>query len=205
MDSINTRLHNAKLGAAIENATNKLPEDWTIILDIGSGYYCISLLDSNGEKVEIDDRVRNVADSINNALITAESIANDNREAKTFGEFKITERGFGLIEFEDATGLKCSLQQSSAIAIGNNEDVWVWLGIDNVKPMVMKSEAKKLGLELPPDESSCWMPYPIPEIVHIPTRMHLNREQVKGLVERLQQWLSTGEFTCSNESNSNVR
>lgn len=118
------------------------------------------------------------------------------------GEYKKTGRGFALVEFTDAYGYECSLQQSSAI--GDDDDAmdrpgasFVWLGVDDGKPQVMKSQAKALGLTLPPGEVSGWMPYPIPEEVQISTRMHLSREQVKGLVERLQQWLATGEFESS--------
>ena len=115
------------------------------------------------------------------------------------GEYKKTGRGFALIEFTDAYGYRCSLQQSSAIgddddAMDNPGSSFVWLGVDDGKPQVMKSQAKALGLTLPPGEVSGWMPYPIPEEVQISTRMHLNREQVAGLVERLQRWLETGSF-----------
>lgn len=115
------------------------------------------------------------------------------------GENARTGRGFALVKFQDANGLKCSLQQSSAIRGG--DEAWenpgsslIWLGIDDCQPQVMKSTAKELGLELPPGEVSGWMPYPIPEEVLLSTRMHLDREQVEGLIARLQQWLDTGAF-----------
>ena len=115
------------------------------------------------------------------------------------GAYKKTGRGFAVVEFRYAYGYKCSLQQSSAIgddddAIGNPGSSFVWLGVIDPQPQVMKSQAKALGLSLPPGEVSGWMPYPIPKEVQLSTRMHLNREQVKGLVERLQQWLATGEL-----------
>lgn len=123
------------------------------------------------------------------------------------GEDTITPRGFKVVEFEDAYGYECSLQQSSAVgddddAMENPGSSFVWLGIDNGKPQVMKSQAKALGLTLPPGEVSGWMPYPIPEEVQISTRMHLNREQVKGLIERLQRWLETGEFELPSVSST---
>lgn len=118
------------------------------------------------------------------------------------GEYKKTGRGFSLVEFTDAYGNGCSLQQSSAIgdyddAMDNPGSSFVWLGVDDGKPQVMKSQAEALGLKLPPGEVSGWMPYSIPEEVQITTRMHLSREQVEGLVKRLQQWLATGEFESS--------
>jgi hypothetical protein len=113
------------------------------------------------------------------------------------GEYKKTERGFGAIEFSDAYGTDCSVQQSSAI--GDYEDSFdnpgtsfLWIGINEPKPVVMKADAEKLGIELTPGPVAGWMPYPIPGEVVIPTRMHLNREQVEGLIEILERWLETG-------------
>ena len=71
----------------------------------------------------------------------------------------------------------------------------MWLGLDDANPQGMKSEAGELGLKLPPGEVSGWMPYPIPDEVLLSTRMHLNRDQVEGLIEHLQHWLDTGEIT----------
>lgn len=115
------------------------------------------------------------------------------------GEDKKTARGFELVKFTDAYGCECSLQQSSAIgdseeAFGKPGSSFVWLGVDQRELRVLKSQAESLGLELPPGEVSGWMPYPIPEEVVITTRMHLSREQVEGLIERLQQWLKSGSF-----------
>lgn len=99
-----------------------------------------------------------------------------------------TERGFSVIVFRDAYDKECSLQQSSA------DGDFVWLGIQDADPLIMKSDAQKLGLELPPGEVSGWMPYKVPAEVLMHTRMHLNREQVQSLVEHLQSWLETGNF-----------
>lgn len=116
-----------------------------------------------------------------------------------FGAYTKTQRGFELITFKDAYGHKCSLQQSSAVGPtveerNNPGTSCVWLGIENADPKIMKTTARKLGLPLPPGEVSGWMDYPIPEDVQLTTRMHLNRKQVQGLIEQLQQWLATGEF-----------
>lgn len=123
------------------------------------------------------------------------------------GEDKETGRGFKYVEFVDAYGYECSLQQSSAIgdtdeAMENPGSSFIWLGVDDGKPQVMKSQAKALGLELPPGEVSGWMPYPIPDEVQISTRMHLSRDQVEGLVERLQRWLETGAFELPSVSST---
>lgn len=121
-----------------------------------------------------------------------------------FGEDARTGRGFKMVEFDDAYGHGCTLQQSSAI--GDTDEGWnnpgssfVWLGVDDAQPQVLKSQAESLGLTLPPGEVSGWMPYPIPEEVSLYTRMHLNREQVEGLIQRLQCWLDTGEFDTPAE------
>lgn len=115
------------------------------------------------------------------------------------GKCKETGRGFAVVEFADSHGTQCSLQESSAIgdsdeAVDHPGSSFVWLGVNDGNPMVMKSQAQSLGLTLPPGEVSGWMPYPIPKEVSVLTRMHLNREQVEGLIRRLQQWLLTGRF-----------
>lgn len=115
------------------------------------------------------------------------------------GKSTKTGRGFSVIAFRDAYDKECSLQQSSAIgdseeAMENPGSSFVWLGVDDADPIIMKSDASKLGLELPPGEISGWMPYKVPDEVMMHTRMHLNREQVQSLVEHLQQWLKTGDF-----------
>ncbi len=75
----------------------------------------------------------------------------------------------------------------------------MWLGIDDVRPRIMCSDAKLLGLPMPEGEVSGWMDYPIPDAVMLSSRMHLTREQVQGLVERLQSWLDTGSFEKAND------
>lgn len=109
-----------------------------------------------------------------------------------------TERGFPLIPFKDEYGKDCHLQESSR-AVCENEDGsvddplgWLWLGPDKAEPIILKSHAQRLGMELPPGEVTGWMPYPLPEEVFISTAMHLNEAQVRGLISRLQLWLDTG-------------
>ena len=126
---------------------------------------------------------------------------------KTFGTYTITPRGFPLVEFQDSYRHDCSLQISSAIPCENEDRTvddplgWLWLGLNDAKSCIMKSDAAKLGLTLPPgEESNGWMPYPIPEEVLIHTRMHLNEQQVRGLISRLQHWLATGELQEDSKS-----
>jgi len=128
-----------------------------------------------------------------------------------FGEDDITERGFGLVKFRDEYGKQCSLQISSR-AVCENEDGtvddplgWIWLGINDAKPQIMKTKARELGLPLPPGEVSGWMPYPVPDDVLMTTRMHLNEAQVRGLIARLQAWLEHGQFSTPNDQVDRAR
>ncbi len=114
------------------------------------------------------------------------------------GEATLTGRGFPLVNFTDTYGAACSLQESSACVCENEDGTvddplgWLWLGIDDAKPQIMKSKARAMGLSLPPGECTGWMPYPVPEDVLMTTRMHLNEAQVRGLIGRLQHWLDKG-------------
>lgn len=111
---------------------------------------------------------------------------------KKLGKKNKTERGFSIVEFKDTTGAPCSLQASSRI--GEYDDSMsrpgtsaVWLGIDEVKPIVMASQATSVGVIT--KKTTGWVPYPVPPQVQMNARMHLDREQVAGLILRLQEWL----------------
>lgn len=103
------------------------------------------------------------------------------------GNVSQTDNGFAKVEFEDRYGLKCKIQQSSLAT-----ESCVWLGVVDPEPQVMCAEAAQVGLT--PASDAGWQPYPIPEQVLIKSNMHLTREQVAGLVERLNSWLLTGAF-----------
>lgn len=103
--------------------------------------------------------------------------------------FARTSRGFELLEFTDLYGAACSLQESS-VATSHA----VWLGVNDANPKILKSKAVELGIPLPPGKVSGWMSYPVPESVSFTTRMHLDRDQVQNLVDRLQLWLDTGSL-----------
>lgn len=102
-------------------------------------------------------------------------------------EVGVTARGFALINFEDRYGSKCSLQKSSLAT----EDA-IWFGVDDAKPIVMARDAASVGVET--EETTGWVPYPIPEAVSLTTRMHLTREQVEELLPHLQRFVETGEL-----------
>ena len=83
-----------------------------------------------------------------------------------------TNRGFGLLTFEDDYGEKCSLQMSSSV------EPHVWLGID--KPKILK------GLVGEAEE--------LPDGVTAFSRMHLNRKQARQLAEELEIFAARGEL-----------
>ena len=106
-----------------------------------------------------------------------------------------TGRGFPRVDFIDGYDKPCSIQCSSAI--GDYEDSferpgtsYLWLGLDRVEPRILASQAASVGIYT--DQTTGWVDYPIPDAVCINPSMHLNREQVAGLIERLQKWLDTG-------------
>lgn len=117
---------------------------------------------------------------------------------KTF-QLTTNGRGFPTLKFKDDYGADCTLQMSSIWLEDDNGKVGgsaVWLGVDEPNPQVMSKI-------LHPDDPTVtgWEPCvltPPPgvkiEDVLFTTRMHLNREQVRGLVKHLQQWLKTSTF-----------
>jgi len=89
------------------------------------------------------------------------------------GEVRKSSRGFQYVEFIDRHGMKCGLQQSSAIC-GEYDDAmdrpgtsYVWLGIEGNTD------------------------YP---------RMHLSRMDVAALIETLGRWLDTGSFVYDEKA-----
>ena len=98
-----------------------------------------------------------------------------------------THRGFALGKFTDLYGAKCSIQKSSLAT-----DDAVWLGIDDPEPKIMASHAENYGVHT--NETTGWVTYPIPDVVSLTTRMHLNREQVAALLPTLQRFVETGEI-----------
>jgi hypothetical protein len=121
---------------------------------------------------------------------------------KPIGTFLRTSRGFDIVEFKDANGEPCSVQQSSAATVegdDTNGQGFLWIGINDAKPQILKTKAETMGLPLPPGEVSGWMPYPVPDDVLMTTRMHLNEHQVRALVARLNRWLDSGSLKIKGE------
>jgi hypothetical protein len=108
------------------------------------------------------------------------------------GEVGRDARGFELIEFRDKYDTPCSLQMSSLAEYEQPGISAVWFGPDYADPKVMASKAARLGVET--TETTGWVPYPVPREVLLTTRAHLDRAQVKALIDHLQAWLETGSF-----------
>lgn len=92
-----------------------------------------------------------------------------------------TERGFRITKFADLCGAECSIQKSSLAS-----DYAIWIGITEAKPIIIGKAVR--------NDLVGWVKYPIPKNVQIPTRMHLNRDQVKALLPILQRFVKTGDI-----------
>jgi hypothetical protein len=99
-----------------------------------------------------------------------------------------TSRGFAICEFTDRYGSKCSLQKSSLAT----EDA-IWFGVDDVKPQILASDARKLGIST--DSTAGWIEYEIPNEVLLSSRMHLTQDMVKKILPILKKFAKTGELT----------
>ncbi len=96
-------------------------------------------------------------------------------------ERDVTSRGFGVWNFRDKYGAKCSLQDSSAAS-----EPCIWFGVDDAEPKIMASKT--------PQGGTGWVPFEIPDDVLLTTRMHLTQEQVKALLPILTHFAETGEY-----------
>ena len=113
-------------------------------------------------------------------------------------KLEITERGFGRINFEDANNESCSLQKSSSA------DSKIWLGVNDVKIQILRPEFKKVREEFEKNVDTflkdCdgsflgWSKLTLPKEFFIPSRMHLNRNQVKELLPFLMRFAATGQI-----------
>lgn len=105
-----------------------------------------------------------------------------------FGVYGETERGFEKVQFTDRYNIACSVQQSSSAEVNA-----LWMGVDDPAPMILASDAIRMKLNSF-GKNTGWVPYEIPNEVLIHTRMHMDEKQVRGLIERLQNWLETGSL-----------
>ena len=100
---------------------------------------------------------------------------------------KSNNRGFRFYEFLDSYNTPCTIQKSSTAV-----PECLWLGLNQAEPRVLHGDAKKLGLATVATYG--WVDYPLPEEVHIPTRMHLTRDQAKQLANMLLHFASSGDL-----------
>jgi hypothetical protein len=99
-----------------------------------------------------------------------------------------TNRGFDVIEFTDRYGDTCNIQKSSLAT-----DDAIWFGVADACPQIMASDALEAGVDT--EETTGWVPYPMPKNVLLTTRMHLTRELVAELLPILQRFVDTGEIS----------
>jgi hypothetical protein len=76
MDNAERRLHDAKLGAAIDNATFKLPDGYCLVIEITGGSHFVSLGESTAFDVLTDDDMP-LSDAIDKAVSFAVDDAKD--------------------------------------------------------------------------------------------------------------------------------
>lgn len=95
-------------------------------------------------------------------------------------------RGFKVIEFHDYYDAHCTVQQSSLA-----DDECVWVGRSCADPKILASKAGANGVQT--DETTGWVPFPVPEDVLLHTRMHLTRQQAGELADVLKWFSETGE------------
>ena len=72
MDSVQARLENAKLAAAIDNACTVLPSDCRIRIDLSQGAGVV-LLEIDGVEEDFPSNRETLADTINDAVEHAQS------------------------------------------------------------------------------------------------------------------------------------
>jgi len=73
MNQQDTRLHDAKLGSAIDNACKKLPQEYMINIWIEGGSADVVLYDIDGEECEFPTNGESLSETINAAVAFAEA------------------------------------------------------------------------------------------------------------------------------------
>jgi len=104
---------------------------------------------------------------------------------------EMNSRGLDKYFFEDHSHEKCSIQKSS-LATENA----IWLGVDNPVPIFIGKSEK--------DEPIGWVKYPMPNDVHIFSRMQLTQDQVASLLPMLQDFVETGTLHDIPKDEQNI-
>lgn len=97
-------------------------------------------------------------------------------------EFSSTSRGFGLLEFKDANGIECTLQESSAC----RDEGLIWLGAKDIGLQHFKAYEGWKDVELVNT---------IEEHYVANNRMHLTQSQVQKLLPILKRFAKTGSIS----------
>lgn len=110
-----------------------------------------------------------------------------------------TSLGFPLVEFKDSYDEDCILEASTLAIYKQPGTSAIWLGIKETRAEVMCRDAEKLGIKT--NQKVGWVDYPIPPQVLVKTRMHLERDKVKALINHLQTWLDSeaGQFVLTQQ------
>jgi hypothetical protein len=112
------------------------------------------------------------------------------------GAVERTSRGFEIVKFKDYYGSECSLQASSLAIHQKPGTSAIWLGVDSPQPKCLHSDASAFGVKT--DATCGWVDVPLSDKIMLTTRMHLNREQIAGLIAHLQSWLDRDTFKAPN-------
>jgi len=68
MNTAERRLHDAKLGAAIDNASAKLPDGYSLVIEIGSGYWSVGVSEHEGFTLVSNEDGMTLDDAVNDAV-----------------------------------------------------------------------------------------------------------------------------------------
>ena len=128
---------------------------------------------------------------LNEAEARADRAEKERDAARWAAEMKRskTNRGFALGEFVDYNGQKCTIQKSSLA-----DADCIWVGVDDANPLIMASDAARLGLPTH-GQSTGWVPYHIPKEVLLSTRMHINADMARALVAEMAAIFGDEEWT----------
>lgn len=97
----------------------------------------------------------------------------------TVGKHKKTQRGFGYREFNDANGVLCNVQESSAV----RDEALIWFGADNIGLKHFVAGQGWQDVELTNTMEEHYVAN---------NRMHLTQSQVAALIPILQDFVETG-------------
>ena len=100
-------------------------------------------------------------------------------------EISFSERGFWCVPMVDAYGESFSVRESSAASAPH-----VWVGLDEVKPKILRSKARQYGLEFNGPEEG-WMAYPVPTDVLLSGSIHLDKDGARTLIEALVHFVNS--------------